>query len=1203
MAVSDEPVSDEPKKPAVSAKVSSAQALAWLKANWPRYWEIAVFAAIVAVAAGLRLWHLGLRAISHDESLHATYSWYLYNGQGYTHDPMMHGPFKFFGVAFIWKVLAFISAAPLLSNWVHWGPSDYTVRLLPAIFGTGLVALPFFFRSYIGRVGAFFAALLLAFSPILLFFSRYIRDDVLIAFFTLALVICMWRYLSERRTWFLFLIAGLLALSFVTMEAAFLISGLLLLYLDMLVAWDLAEQMREKHSPKAFAAHAKPTGADPLPAETSHRARPDIDYYGVLGVPTHASSKDIKRAYRRLAQEWHPDKNKDASADERFKQIQDAYELLMNPQRRAAYDDRLGTTDIVPIAKAKSSVPRAGQISEGPFRWAALFVVLIPFAWLIAAAWPFIGKWRARWGLEKLPLSADLLLVMGTLAGVQFAAGVQLIPFIGGTKTYYKDPGANEQTLMRLTVFSFLFVTTYIGLLWKPRTWLICAGIFYAIFVLFYTSFFTNMGGFWSGIWGSLDYWLQQQGVQRGSQPVYYPLMVLTMYEFLPLAVATIGGLWLLMHRRFLASLAAVLSGFLIVLAYFTLHASLPGMVPILVVLGIILFLLKQNLFTSFLIFWSVGSLIEIMTAGEKMPPALHLCRGADGYPGRQFHQYVLRPVPHQVALRLAQSRGAGAYGGRLRLPFDGHPLGDGVLGVWRRSRLAVRRGCRRSHRPRRHGSRTASRRPGCGRPPGAGAVHLHRARRIPRELPNGPTWPREILSYADISPTLPGVRDQVVAAGNESGLATPTLSSSITKSPGRWSGTSATTTRSPWASSSMTPPGPGSIVLIGMDHQSWMDPYVDEYQIPMPVRHLWWFGDGPQYYDGITSGGFVKDLFDPSVWNVWRNYFVWRNTPWAPPPDDSLLYIPKSLATATSKPVPAVTIPTVTVPPASQLVIGSEGSGNGQLNEPTDVSVDQAGNVYVSDGKNNRIDVFDKDGKPLRTFQPTGDAALNEPWGVAVAADGSIYVSDTWNKNVGGGIGQVIKYDANFNLIWKSDPSAALYGPRDLLVLPSGNVLVADTGNKRIVQLNGADGTVVGAFGSEGSGPGQFNEPVGLALGPNGNIYVADTWNGRVQIFNPTFKYVTEFKVKGWGSQEVTAKPYLVVMADGRVVLSNPANSRIELYAGFGTATASWDLPSTQGVSARPVGMTLDGNGSLYVADCNGNVVYRLPVSSLTGP
>ncbi|MGA2285235.1 MAG: flippase activity-associated protein Agl23 [Dehalococcoidia bacterium] len=1123
MAVSDEPVSDEPKKPPFSVTASSAQALAWLKANWPRYWEIAVFAAIVAVAAGLRLWHLGLRAISHDESLHATYSWYLYNGQGYTHDPMMHGPFKFFGVAFIWKVLAFVSAAPFLSNWVHWGPSDYTARLLPAIFGTALVALPFFFRSYIGRVGAFFAALLLAFSPILLFFSRYIRDDVLIAFFTLALVICMWRYLSEHRTWFLFLIAGLLALSFVTMEAAFLISGLLLLYLEMLVAWEMHLSIRE---------HMETAGAPIAPP----------------------------------------------------------------PDDKSAKSRRQRRVESQPVVAARREA--------SPFRWAALFIVLIPFAWLIAAAWPFISKWRARWGLEKLPLSADLLLVMGTLAGVQFAAGVQLIPFIGGTKTYYKDPGVNEETIMKLSVFSFLFVTAYIGLLWKPRTWLICAGIFYAIFVLFYTSFFTNMGGFWSGIWGSLDYWLQQQGVQRGSQPVYYPLMVLTMYEFLPLAVATIGGLWLLMHRRFLASLAAVLAGFLIVFAYFTLHASLPGMVPVLVVLGIILFLLRQDLFTSFLIFWSAGSLIEIMTAGEKMP---------------QHSIYVVVPL----AILAAKFMDTFFERFRIRLPFDWRS--DEALVVWAGvcgflavvilwltafsaagAVLALLLGVAAAGLIIRA---TTLRGALLGGQAAVAllvpALFIFTVRDTFRASFQIGTWPREILSYADISPTLPYVRDQAVALGQQSGLGNnyPVVIDNEIAWPMVWYFHNFT--KVTWASSSMTPPVAGSVVLIGMDHQSWMDPYLDDYQQPIPVRHLWWFGDGPQYYDGITSGGFVKDLFDPSVWNVWRNYFVWRQTPWAPPPDDSLLYLPKpdQIASSTSKPVPAVTIPTVTVPPASQVVIGSQGSGSGQFNEPTDVSVDQVGNVYVADGKNNRIEVFDKDGKVLRVFQPTGDAALNEPWSVAVAPDGSIYVSDTWNKNVGGGIGQVIKYDADFNLVWKSDPTIALYGPRDLLVLPDGNVLVADTGNKRIVDLKAADGTLAGAFGTSGSDQGQFNEPVGLALGPNGNIYVADTWNGRVQVFDSSFKYVTQFTVKGWGSQEVTAKPYLVVLPDGRVILSNPANGRIELYAGFGAATASWTLPSVEGVAGRPVGMALDRNGSLYVADCNGNVVYRLPVSSLTGP
>jgi len=62
------------------------------------------------------------------------------------------------------------------------------------------------------------------------------------------------------------------------------------------------------------------------------------DYYEVLGLSKSATDQDIKKAYRSLAKKYHPDVNKEKGADVKFKEVQEAYETLMDPQKRAAYD-------------------------------------------------------------------------------------------------------------------------------------------------------------------------------------------------------------------------------------------------------------------------------------------------------------------------------------------------------------------------------------------------------------------------------------------------------------------------------------------------------------------------------------------------------------------------------------------------------------------------------------------------------------------------------------------------------------------------------------------------------------------------------------------------------------------------------------------------------------------------------------------------
>jgi len=79
------------------------------------------------------------------------------------------------------------------------------------------------------------------------------------------------------------------------------------------------------------------------------------DFYEILGVSRNASEAEIKRAYRKLALQWHPDRNKDPSANEKFKEINKAYEVLSDPKKKQIYD-QYGEAAFSP-----------GAAGEGPF--------------------------------------------------------------------------------------------------------------------------------------------------------------------------------------------------------------------------------------------------------------------------------------------------------------------------------------------------------------------------------------------------------------------------------------------------------------------------------------------------------------------------------------------------------------------------------------------------------------------------------------------------------------------------------------------------------------------------------------------------------------------------------------------------------------------------------------------------------------------
>ena len=203
---------------------------------WAR-WELLAYAALVLAALSLRLWDLGAQAVHHDESLHAVYSWYLSEGRGYSHNPLMHGPFQFIGTSLLYRIF---------------GDGDAVARVLPALFGTALVGLPMLFRSYLGRIGALATSLLLAFSPTMLYFSRFARNDIYIAVWTLALVAFMWRYMDSRKPRYLVFAAIVFAFLFSTKETSYLLVAILGSYLVLLAAKDVFPWLAARRALRNF---------------------------------------------------------------------------------------------------------------------------------------------------------------------------------------------------------------------------------------------------------------------------------------------------------------------------------------------------------------------------------------------------------------------------------------------------------------------------------------------------------------------------------------------------------------------------------------------------------------------------------------------------------------------------------------------------------------------------------------------------------------------------------------------------------------------------------------------------------------------------------------------------------------------------------------------------------------------------------------
>jgi DNA-binding beta-propeller fold protein YncE len=176
----------------------------------------------------------------------------------------------------------------------------------------------------------------------------------------------------------------------------------------------------------------------------------------------------------------------------------------------------------------------------------------------------------------------------------------------------------------------------------------------------------------------------------------------------------------------------------------------------------------------------------------------------------------------------------------------------------------------------------------------------------------------------------------------------------------------------------------------------------------------------------------------------------------------------------------------------------GEPGDGPDRFDRPTDVAVTPAGDFYVSDGYGNaRVLKFSKEGKLLKQWgkKGSGEGEFNLPHAICLDKKGRVYVGDRENNRI-----QVFDADGKFLAQWKE--SGAPFG----LALAGDRLFVAD-GRANWVKVLDLDGKPLGRWGEKGTGPGQFNLPHMLCVDSRGAVYVAEVDGKRVQKFVPQGK------------------------------------------------------------------------------------------------
>jgi len=266
-------------------------------------------------------------------------------------------------------------------------------------------------------------------------------------------------------------------------------------------------------------------------------------------------------------------------------------------------------------------------------------------------------------------------------------------------------------------------------------------------------------------------------------------------------------------------------------------------------------------------------------------------------------------------------------------------------------------------------------------------------------------------------------------------------------------------------------------------------------------------------------------------------------------------------------------------------------------------VTTDTSGNVYVAIGystlaTNNKIAKYTTSGSFIseKAAYGTGNAQFKQPHDVAVDSAGNIYVADYGNH-------RIQKLDSTYAWVWTVGGTAyastdgKFYYPEGIAVNSStGLVYVADTRNNRIQIFDSTTGAFVDKFGSLGTGSGQFNSPKGLAIDTSGNIYVADYGNNRIQIFNSSKEFIGQYgSTMGSSIGQFKNPSGVSVDSSGNIYVADYGNNRVQKITSGGTFVSPFGSTGTANGQFNIItDVTVDSSGNIFTVELTNKRIQK---------